>query len=160
MKHRDLTNDQKTQPQNTLAGAGKKESARKTKAIFLGLLALLAWAGLVYGGYYYAVKHLQETRQHVSSQVDRLILENERIEERIRETMQSFKDELDSSNLVIGQIRQELDMIQEELTLAGETISGSDQTRQSLQERMAELDRQFAALKEQLKKLEEAVRAF
>jgi chromosome segregation ATPase len=123
------------------------------------LLVLLVGAGLVCGGFLLAREYLHRTEQHVSNQVNELMLENRRIENEIKETMQLFKDELESYKEEIQQVRSEMNMIYEELELAGESLTGTDATRQSLQERMAELDKQLAALREQLRKLEEAVLA-
>lgn len=134
-----------------------KRQGQNTAALIV--LALLLWAGLIYGGYFFAMKHLQATEQNFLNQIDVLKLENQRIHEEITATMQLLHDELDNFNGEMIQIRGEMNMIQEELELTGESLTGTDQTRLSLQERITELDGQLAALKEQLRKLEEAVLA-
>ncbi|MEW5920056.1 MAG: hypothetical protein AB1796_03685 [Bacillota bacterium] len=148
------------QSRNIQARARQKPRGKWLKAFLLAVLIIIGWAGIIYGGYYYATKHLQETEQFFAGQIEELLLANARIEEKITGTMQSFYLELEQTNAEIVQIRGELQMIQEELALTGETITGSDKTRQSLQERITELDKQLTSLKEQLKKLEDAVRAF
>lgn len=132
---------------------------KKLKTPMVFVLILLLWAGLVFGGYFYALKQMQETKQHFSNQMMELKLENQHIEEEITGAMQLFSNELENSNREIMQIRSEMNMIREELELTGESITGTDQTRLSLQERITELDKQLAGLREQLRKLEEAVRA-
>ncbi len=165
--NRDLTDDISSKSQKEPARVGKnkknkdkkKRQERKKIAIY-AVLFLLFWSGLVYGGYYYGTRHLQQTQDYFATQMNEVKLENQRIEEEILEKMKLFHDELEKSNLEIVQVRQELNTIQDELELTGETITGSDETRQSMQERMTELDEQLTALQEQLEKLEEAARAF
>lgn len=134
-----------------------KKQGQKTVVFFA--IALLLWAGLIVGGYYFSMKHLQETEQNFLNQINALQQENQRIQEDITATMQLLHDELDNFSDEIAQVRGEMNLIQEELELTGESLTGTDQTRLSLQERITELDSQLAALKEQLRKLEEAVRA-
>ncbi|MDO9535758.1 MAG: hypothetical protein Q7J85_10625 [Bacillota bacterium] len=122
-------------------------------------LILLMWGGLVYGGYFYALKHMQETEQYFSNQMVEIKLNNQRIEEELIGVMKLVQNDLESFNQEIAQIRSEMNMIQEELELTGESITGTDQTRLSLQERITELDKQLGGLREQLRKLEAAVRA-
>ncbi|MGI6317659.1 MAG: hypothetical protein GX263_09790 [Firmicutes bacterium] len=134
-----------------------KKQDQKTVVFFV--LALLLWAGLIAGGYFFSMKHLQETEQNFLNQINALQQENKRIQEDITATMQLLHDELGNFSDEIAQVRGEMIVIQEELELTGESLTGTDQTRLSLQERITELDGQLAALKEQLRKLEEAVRA-
>lgn len=136
---------------------GLREQGQKT-VVFI-VLALLLWAGLICGGYYFAMKHLQETEQNFLNQINALQQENRRIQEDITSTMQLLHDDLVNFSSEINEVRGEMSMIQEELELTGESLTGTDQTRLSLQERITELDDQLAALKGQLKKLEDAVRA-
>ena len=130
---------------------------RKTVAFFV--LAIFLWAGLIFGGYLFAMKHLQETEQNFLNQINALQQENQRIQEEITATMQLLHDELGNFSSEINEVRSEMSVIQEELELTGESLTGTDQTRLSLQERITELDAQLAALKSQLKKSEDAVRA-
>jgi len=145
---------------NTRARKKERERSKRKKRVVFFILVLLAWAGLVYGGYSYAARHLQETEQHLANRVEELKLQNERTEEAIIEAMQLFQEELEITTAEIMQVRSEMNAIQEELELTGESITGTDETRQSLQERITDLDRQLAALRDQLQKLEEAARAF
>ncbi len=151
---------QKKQEEMIKAKARKKEQGRIIKTVFLCVLVILLWTGIVYGGFYYGSIHLQEMEERFVSQIDSLIFENEQIEARLKGTIQTVHNELELSNQEVMQIQSELNLIQEELALTGETITGTDQTRLSLQERMAELDKQLASLRTQLKNLEDAVRAF
>ena len=139
--------------------AKRRLREKKLKTPVIVVLILLFWGGLVYGGYYIALKHMQETEQYFANQMIELKLENQRIEEEIISVMQLVQTDLESFNQEIVQIRSEMNMIQDELELTGESITGTDQTRLSLQARIIELDQQLAGLREQLRKLEAAVRA-
>lgn len=138
-----------------VAGAKTKKRVKdkRLKTVLSFFLLLLLWAGLTFGGYFYALDRLQGIARHFSGQVDELQNENRRIGEELAGSMLSLQDGLQ-------QVQGELGFMQEELELAGESITGSDSTRQGLQERMGELDKQLVALKEQLRRLEEATRAF
>jgi chromosome segregation ATPase len=161
MNEQDLLYSARSQSSKQQSGskAQKRVQKERQKTATSILLVLLVGAGLVCGGFFLAREYLHRTEQHVSNQINELMLENRRIENEIKETMQLFKDELESYKEEIQQVRSEMNMIYEELELAGESLTGTDATRQSLQERMAELDKQLAALREQLRKLEEAVLA-
>jgi chromosome segregation ATPase len=163
MSDRDLSNSQgrkQEQPNYNQAKTRKKAREKKLRTAIFIVLILLLWAGLVYGGFFYSLKHMRETERHFADQLNELKLENQRVEEEIIAAMQLFHNELESSSQEIMQIRNEMNIIQEELELTGESITGTDETRQSLQERITELDEQLVGLKEQLRKLEEAARAF
>lgn len=137
----------------TTAKAKKRMRDKRLKTALSFIFLLILWAGLVFGGYFYALKQMQVMSQHFSEQVGELKEENQRIGEELAGAMQSFQNEMQ-------QVQSEMALIREELELAGESITGTDSTRQGLQERMAELDKQLASLREQLRRLEEATRAF
>jgi chromosome segregation ATPase len=161
MNEQDMLYSARSQSSKQQSGskARKRVQEERQKTAISILLVVLVGAGLVCGGFFLAREYLHRTEQHVSNQINELMLENRRIENEIKETMQLFKDELESYKEEIQQVRSEMNAIYEELELAGESLTGTDATRQSLQERMAELDKQLAALREQLRKLEEAVLA-
>lgn len=136
-----------------------KRKKRKRTVLVFGLVFLL-WAGVVYGGYYFATKQLQETKLHFSQQIDELKQENRRIEEDLVAIMGLLQDELEVSGKELADIMGEMETIQEELELAGETLTGADETRESLQGQISRLDDQLSELQKQIDKLEEAARAF
>lgn len=155
----ELTNQSNKQLRQTRNRRQRSSRGKVLKGLLLAVLIICAWAGLIYLGYDYAAKELQQTEKYFAGQIEELKLTNTRIEEKITATMQSFYLQLEHTHTEIGQIRDQLQLIQEELALTGETITGTDKTRLSLQDRITELDKQLASLREQLKKLEDAVRA-
>ena len=60
---------------------------KRLKTALSFLLLLILWAGLVFGGYFYALNRMQEIAQHFSEQVGELKEENQRIGEELTEAM-------------------------------------------------------------------------
>ncbi|WP_134702708.1 hypothetical protein [Ammoniphilus sp. YIM 78166] len=122
----------------------KRRKANANQQLLIGVLTLVVWGGLLYGGYYLANQYIKNTQAYVQQQIQEVKVHNE-------QQVALLQTEL-------LKMQEELGLIKEELAFADETLNGTNQTKHALQERMAMLDSQLTQLKTSLKHLEEAAR--
>ncbi len=104
----------------------------------IALLFVALWAGMVYGGYYYAKQYFDQSIQNVQ-QTNAV-------------NVQMLEARLDT-------LSADLKEIENALRSAGLTLSNSDTTQKELNKKIEKLDKQLQELERSLKILKEAPNA-
>lgn len=133
----------------------RKRRGKKTAVtVFIMLISIAIWGGLVYGGYYLANQYVAESKAYINQKVSEIKKQNQ-------EQMIAFNElqqKLTEINDELLSVKGELVFIQEDLAITGETINGTDETKKALQERIVQLNTQLNELQASIKRLEDAAK--
>lgn len=142
-------------PRQSKARERVQKNSRRT--LWLAILSVAVWCGLMYGGYALLIHNLHtqqsEFESRLQGQIEETRLENS-------EKLEQLNAELTELALNMEDVSENLESIREALQLTSESISGSDDTKLALQEQISRLDKQLQELKQSLEKLENAARVY
>lgn len=120
----------------------KKKGNKILLNIFLFIISIGLWSGIVYYGYIYA-------KDYIDTSINNVMQNNIMVVEQL-------KEEVKIVNSDIRRLRKEIKDLKEEVRDADSTLSDANHIQEDIEERLKYLDDKLIKLKESLRILEEA----